>query len=174
MNIPKFRVWCPKRKQMYPFFGVEPNGLRDILMEVSEGTLYDVISYPDGKLSPRIESNDNTDTYILMQWAGLVDSEGREIYESDIIQSGEIKLSVIWHKGALGCNFDYETSQMLDSKIGFHALSDAHTFLVKNTIKDVSHGKLVNWKVVANIYEQGFSMTGRLLTTRLEKHHAFN
>ena len=76
----KFRAWSIENKKMYPVDGFTCNWNRSFVTKTSELVI----------------KKDN----ILMQFTGLLDCEGKEIYESDIVKgswgySGVVTLSDI-------------------------------------------------------------------------------
>lgn len=81
----KFRVWASEDKAM--FYSKEDNftHMRTIgTGPVMEGSL----GYMSGG-------------YPVMQWTGLRDAQGRDIYEGDIVETrtGQIRV-IVWRKGA--------------------------------------------------------------------------
>lgn len=133
----KFRAWNDVAKVMYPsnipglliHFDGELNGLDENGM---------------------LEGTDNTRQHHLMQYTGLKDDNGKEIYEGDIVKTHDQNNVIEYEHGSFlvkGLHADeYERTY----SVLYHYLVDA-------TIPDMPHsrfdGVTTTLEVIGNIYE---------------------
>ena len=105
----KFRVWDNKDKAMY-------TGSACYLLMTSQGELWGLDPFkPGGMFSC---NND----YIPMQYTGLKDKYGKEIYEGDIDFTDEEYMIVTFEMGAFGLKFPNDNASF-DACIDFDELT---------------------------------------------------
>lgn len=115
----KFRIWDIENKEM---------------LEVQE--LDFEPTFYGGRIAIRPDQyNDYFDTedMILMQYTGLHDKNGKEIYEGDIVGDNKIKWIVKWNKNRMGFSLYPTTEQLYDempinveNKLGFKILGNIY------------------------------------------------
>jgi uncharacterized phage protein (TIGR01671 family) len=123
----KFRAWFPKRKEMIEPDFITSNGIA-VQSDPGEG-----MSTYDGERWGSVEST----TLILMQYTGLKDKNGREIFEGDIVRKFNDDLKEV-------CFFD---------DLGYdQSLGKASGFYVDHELEYYDGGPST-WEVIGNIYE---------------------
>lgn len=119
---PKFRAWTEEGKVMY--YDVYP--FKDDTLLLS----YDEISFDE------VPASD----FILMQSTGLVDKNGKEVFEGDIIKDSEGFIAqVVYDKEYAGFGLNYQPFDLVDGlSVTFEELKNEY----QNT-----------FEVIGNIYE---------------------
>lgn len=132
MRTIKFRAWVPQTKTMKEVYGITPYK----------------VSFSDVPTSSElIEVGCSLLECVLMQFTGLLDKNGKEIYEGDIISDGEWKQRVYATEGGFAVKSLFWSGDFSDLKLGdelvLEPLSDPQT---------ISYIKQ-NCEVIGNIYE---------------------
>lgn len=115
----KFRIWDIENKEMLKVQELD-----------FEPTFY------GGRIAIRPDQyNDYFDTedMIVMQYTGLNDKNGKEIYEGDIVGDNKIKWIVKWNKHRMGFSLYPTTKQLYDempinveNELGFKILGNIY------------------------------------------------
>ena len=126
----KFRVWCKEYEQFIQF-----NKMRFL----EDGSLWYVqgVDENEEEINPPYFENQND--WELMQYTGLKDKNGVEIYEGDFLMAGDAYLGVI--------EYHSTRAQFIGKNIGETFPEDEYdTLYTKN-------GRFNSAKVIGNIYE---------------------
>ena len=125
MRTIKFRAWITEAKQMIEHNVIDFN---DFLHKTNL----------DGSINPSYCGDDD----ILMQFTGLYDKNGKEIYEGDILNVGE----------NLVCEIVYVDKNVEDYGDEIHCAFHAKVYIHNKTIPLDSYLKN-NCEIIGNIYE---------------------
>lgn len=133
----KFRIWCKQNESMQ----------RVSKIGFDEGKLWYVLDEDHETQPPYFEDDDD---WVLMQYTGLKDKNGKEIYEGDIVKTHDQNNVIKYEYGSFlvkGLHADeYERTY----SVLYHYLVDA-------TIPDMPHsrfdGVTTTLEVIGNIYE---------------------
>ena len=127
--VPKYRAWDKIAKKMYQLEGID----------LTESVGYGYITAWDRY--GQIYSSIDKDSSVLMQWTGLKDKNGKEIYEGDIIQDRQQ-----WWRGEVFWRQELP---------GFYLRKVADDRYTGNMewIDLMSGGNVEIYNVIGNIYE---------------------
>nr|DAF47305.1 MAG TPA: YopX protein [Siphoviridae sp. ctylc9] len=126
----KFRIWDKYEKQMYPISSID----YDIF---SQEIRIIAIGHKNGMCTSYNKNHNSEKCDItaleLMQYTGLHDKNGKEIYEGDIVGDNKIKWIVKWNKHRMGFSLYPTTEQLYDempinveNKLGFKILGNIY------------------------------------------------
>lgn len=126
----KFRVWDKYEKQMYPLSSID----YDIF---SQEIRIIAIGHKNGMCTSYNKNHNSEKCDItaleLMQYTGLHDKNGKEIYEGDIVGDNKIKWIVKWNKHRMGFSLYPTTKQLYDempinveNELGFKILGNIY------------------------------------------------
>ncbi len=111
----KFRIWDKE----YEEFSNWTN--RDPFFDVTSGKIFfwERVKREDGTYAPDVVLEEVGDRFILQQFTGLKDRNGKDIYEGDFIQYNQqssydgINFETIWSDAALGWIFKSKSGDCL-------------------------------------------------------------
>lgn len=128
----KFRAWIPDIKRMHEVLSLELYECDDIVSNPPKVTVWDHCSTRAAKIKGRVATYKRSDIPI-MQYTGLKDRNGKEIYEGDIlkVEFSKQHRRVVWY------SFAWWAAYPDDS----HVLNQINNYLPKEL------------EIIGNIYE---------------------
>lgn len=131
-RVIKFRAWDMVNNRMYYHYDFPDQYLIGI-----DGAVWDTKA-PD---SFGLGLGNTVDCFILMQFTGLHDKEGKEIYENDVVQDDEATYRIFWNADC--CCFDALRLEDGSNMMGFGCYTH-------DIIADIIQSS----KYIGNIYQK--------------------